>query len=320
VKTLRLVLAAVAASIGGVAAADPIETPLAHAEIQRVGMPYPGNRYLELRALYEPYLREAGFEKGQVTRDLAYGPHPLNRLDVIEPVVAPEAPAPIVLFVHGGAFVRGDKGGIDGSEIFDNVLQYFARHGMLGVNINYRLAPEHRFPAAQEDIADALAWIREHAGDFGGDADNIYLVGHSAGATHVAAYVFDETLQLDGGNDGVQGAILMSGVYSEGGAETDGHVYFGDDFDAVAERVPLSQVAGRRLPVFVVSAEYDPLRMQREAIRLVESICRRDQRCPQHQQVAGHNHYSLMYHINTADDSIAGSMADFIRQVSRKDR
>jgi triacylglycerol lipase len=301
-------------------AADPIETPLAHAEIQRVGMPYPGNRYLELRAIYEPYLRDAGFARGNVTRDIAYGTHPLNRLDVIEPVDVTGDKAPVVLFVHGGAFVRGDKGGTDGSEIFDNVLQFFARHGMLGININYRLAPEYRYPVAQEDIAEAIAWVRENAAEYGGDPNNVFLIGHSAGATHVATYVMDERLQLNGGEDGVAGAILMSGVYSSDGAESDGHVYFGDDFDAVAENVPLARVAGRAMPVFVVSAAYDPLRMQREAIRLVDRLCDRDQRCPRHEQVAGHNHYSLMYHINTVDDSIAGNIADFIRQETRNDK
>ena len=77
------------------------DTPLAHAEIMKYGMPYPGNQYLDLRAVYEPYLRDAGFEKATVSRDLAYGDDPLNTLDVLEPKSASGEAMPIVLFVHG---------------------------------------------------------------------------------------------------------------------------------------------------------------------------------------------------------------------------
>lgn len=294
------------------------DTPLAHAEIMKYGMPYPGDRYLELRAIYEPYIRQARFDKARVTRDVSYGPHELNTLDVFVPRNPPEEIMPIVLFVHGGGFVSGDKGGTGGSEIFDNVLNYFARHGMLGININYRLAPANRYPAAQQDIREAIRWIRENAADHGGDPDRVFLVGHSAGASHVATYIFSEALQLENGSDGVAGAMLMSGVYSDTGTNADGHVYFGSNPAAVSDRVPMANLDGRRIPVFVISAEYDPLRMQKEAVDLVSALCDRDGRCPLHQQVAGHNHYSLMYHINTVDDSIAGRMVDFVRREARE--
>jgi triacylglycerol lipase len=318
VSRYRKALVALFACCAGLAAAAATtDTPRAHEEIRKYGMPYPGTRYLTLRAIYEPYIREAGFEKSRATRDLSYGAHELQRLDVLEPRSEASAAMPIVVFVHGGAFVRGDKGGRDGSEIFDNVLNYFTRHGMLGININYRLAPAHPYPAAAEDLRDVLRWIHENAAEFGGDPDRIFLIGHSAGATHVATYALTERLQFNGGKDGVRGAILMSGVYGDADADGPPHVYFGADPVTVAARVPLAHVDGRSIPLFVIDAEYDPLRMQREAIELVAAICDRDGRCPRHQQVAGHNHYSLVYHINTVDDSIAGSMLDFIRQWSR---
>lgn len=290
------------------------DTPRAHAVIQQYGQPYPGDRYLELRAVYEPYLRAAGHSPSKATRDIAYGPHGLQKLDVLQPVSPPAGSMPIVVFVHGGAFVRGDKGG---EPIFDNVLNYFTRHGMLGVNVNYRLVPDFQYPAAAEDLRDVMRWLREHAGDFGGDPERIFLLGHSAGAVHVATYALDESLQLD--DDGLAGAMLMSGIYSEASEDASGHVYFGDDPDAVARRVPLTHVPGRRVPLFVIDAEFDPLRMQLEALKLIAAVCERDGRCPRHQQVAGHNHYSMTYHLNTADDSIGHSMVDFVRQHSRPD-
>ena len=294
-------------------AAATTDTPRAHAMIQQFGQPYPGNRYLELRAVYEPYLREAGHPPSKATRNIAYGPHELQTLDVLEPASPPEEAVPIVVFVHGGAFVRGDKGG---DPIFDNVLNYFTRHGMLGVNVNYRLAPEFRYPAAAEDLRDVMRWLRDNAADYGGDAERIFLLGHSAGAVHVATYALDESLRFDG--DGLAGAMLMSGIYSDAAVEASGHVYFGDDPATVARRVPLAHVAGRRVPLFVIDAELDPLPMQQEALKLIAAVCERDGRCPRHQQVAGHNHYSMTYHINTADDSIAHAMVDFVRRHGRK--
>ncbi|MDX1480086.1 MAG: alpha/beta hydrolase [Woeseiaceae bacterium] len=309
---LRLTgIVALMASASPVPAATT-ETPGAHELIQAVGQPFPGDRYLELRAVYEPYLREAGFPASKVTRDIAYGPHPLQKLDVLEPESAPAGAMPIVVFVHGGAFVRGDKGD---DPIFDNVLNYFTRHGMLGVNVNYRLAPEFTWPAAANDLRDVMRWLRGNAGNYGGNPDRIFLLGHSAGAVHVATYALDESLQLD--DDGLAGAMLMSGIYSDASRDASGHVYFGDDPQAVSRRVPLAHVAGRRVPLFVIDAELDPLLMQQEALKLIAAVCGRDGRCPRHQQVAGHNHYSMTYHINTLDDSIGHAMVDFVRQHSR---
>jgi hypothetical protein len=82
------------------------------------------------------------------------------------------------------------------------------------------------------------------------------------------------------------------------------------------ERVPAAHVPGRAVPLFVVDAEYDRLTMQEEAVDLIRAVCKRDGRCPRHKQVPGHNHYSIMYSFNTADDSIAGDVLQFIRDHS----
>jgi triacylglycerol lipase len=63
------------------------------------------------------------------------------------------------------------------------------RNGMVGVNMTYRLAPQAKWPAAQEDIGSAIAWIKANAAAQGGDPNRIYLMGHSAGASHVANYM-----------------------------------------------------------------------------------------------------------------------------------
>lgn len=70
-----------------------------------------------------------------LSKDLTYGSDPLQKLDLYAPQGDAAGTAPIVVFVHGGRFSRGDK------RFGENVAAYFARHGMLGVTMNYRLAP-----------------------------------------------------------------------------------------------------------------------------------------------------------------------------------
>src|SRR5215510_1801066 len=101
-----------------------------------------------------------------VTKDVAYGPYPRNILDVYKPSRG-ASPTPVVVFVHGGAYVGGDK------KYYGNVTTWFARQGVLGVNATYRLAPEAKWPAATEDIAGMVKWTRENATRFGGDPNRI---------------------------------------------------------------------------------------------------------------------------------------------------
>jgi hypothetical protein len=105
------------------------------------------HRDMVLRA-YGPALKAAPKAGITVTRDIAYGSHRRQILDLFVPVDA--AGAPVVVFVHGGAYVRGDKR--VSSEVYDNVLYWFAREGFIGVNIEYRLAPEVTWPGGAEDL------------------------------------------------------------------------------------------------------------------------------------------------------------------------
>lgn len=290
------------------------DTPKAHIEIEKYGNSYPRSQIGELKAIYREHIAEAEIESIDVVRNISYGSHPLHRLDVHRPQRAAGDATPILVFLHGGGFVGGDKS--DGA-ILDNVLNYFASRGVLGINGNYRLAPEFQWPSGADDIRGILQWVTENAAEYRGDPNNVILMGHSAGASHVAAYTFIEDLQLNGGNDGVRGSVLVSGIYKEG-SEQSNRAYYGSNPDLWKERMSINHIGGRSIPLFVISAEYDPTSMQKESIGLIDAICDRDDKCPRHKQVPGHNHFSEIYHINTADDSIASEIMDFISRMSRK--
>jgi acetyl esterase len=87
-----------------------------------------------------------------------------------------EGPLPVLVYYHGGGWVIGDL------ESHDGVCRTLAaRSGALVVAVDYRLAPEHRFPAAVDDAFAALTWVGEKIGDFGGDPTRIAVGGDSAG-------------------------------------------------------------------------------------------------------------------------------------------
>lgn len=120
----------------------------------------------------------------QVARDLAFGPHPRQRLDIYAPA-ASDAGRPVILFIYGGAWNTGGKSD------YAFAGQAFAARGFVTVVADYRLVPEVRFPDFIDDGARALAWIRDRIGRYGGDRNRIHLAGHSAGAYNAVMLALD---------------------------------------------------------------------------------------------------------------------------------
>jgi acetyl esterase/lipase len=270
-----------------------------------------------IQATFEIYIPKVpqGAPGVSSLENLAYGPDERHRLDVFAPAARAGQGMPVVLFVPGGGFVGGAKSR-PGVPFYQNVGVFFARNGVVGVTMNYRLAPAHPWPAGGEDVAAALRWIRKNIDQFGGDPERIFLFGQSAGATHAAHYVFDERMQNDGGRDGVAGAILQSPVLDPAGAPAGPNVeaYFGKR-EGWTERSLLTKLDGRRIPVFLVYAELDPRPFRDQAALLREGLCKRDGGvCPRTRDLAGHNHISEIAHVGSSDDTAFGlELLEFVR-------
>ena len=120
---------------------------------------------------------DAGAAK--VGSDVAYGPHPRQRLDVYAPTAPTPtggAQHPVVVFVYGGSWASGDR------RHYGFLGHALAARGFVTVVPDYRLVPEVTYPAFVEDAAAAVRWARAHARDYGGDPDRLAVAGHSAGA------------------------------------------------------------------------------------------------------------------------------------------
>jgi acetyl esterase/lipase len=213
--------------------------------------------------------------------------------------------------------VRGDRD--VNAEVYGNVPMYFARQGMLGVNATYRLAPAAQWPAAGQDVRSLVGWLKENAARFGGDPSRIYLIGHSAGATHVATYVYLKEQQPQQGH-GVAGVVLMSGRYHFDPHPSDPNLknfqaYFGTDARQYPARSPLSHVKGAApLPTFIVVSEYDNPDLDTQGALLLAALCERDRACPRFTRMEKHNHLSMTYQFNTPDDALGREVLEFIRR------
>jgi acetyl esterase len=265
--------------------------------------------------VYTPLLAVAPKNGVTVERNLAYGPDARHRADVFRADGLKNAP--VVVFLHGGAYVRGDRD--INAEVYGNVPMYFARQGLLGVNATYRLAPAAQWPAAAQDVASLVGWLKSNAARYGGDPNRIYLVGHSAGATHVATYLYSKDLQPSQGH-GVAGVVLMSGRYHFDPHPSDPNLknfqaYFGTDRAQYPARSPISHVKGAaRLPTFIVVSEYDNPDLDTQGAMLLAALCERDRACPRFTRMEKHNHLSMVYQFNTADDALGREVMEFIRR------
>ena len=142
-------------------------------------------------------------------RNLAYGPQPLQNLDIYMPSGSSTDKRPVLIFIHGGAWRYGDKA------YEAAVLTPYLEQGMVGVMINYRLVPQSTFPDQSNDCLLALQWVYNNIEQFGGDRDNLHLVGHSAGAyLAVLAAVQSRRLQELGIPCGsIRSCTGLSGIY-----------------------------------------------------------------------------------------------------------
>lgn len=117
----------------------------------------------------------------KVTRDVAYGSAPGQRLDVYALTAAKEAP--VIVMVHGGAWMFGKR---TARTVVQNKIAHWVPKGFVFVSVDYRMVPEVEVSDEAQDVASALAFVQQHAGQWGGDGHRVVLMGHSAGAHLVA--------------------------------------------------------------------------------------------------------------------------------------
>ena len=259
------------------------------------------------RALFDTEQRALAHAVPVLAADLAYGPDARHRIDLYG---TPEAaPKPVLLFVHGGGFVLGDKGDAD-NWANAAVGRMAARRGWIGAVINYRLAPDHPWPAGSEDVAAAIDYLIANVARFGGDPARIVAMGTSAGAVHVAGYLRHEPNHAQQ----IAGAVLLSGLYGYTPIDARDERYYGAPA-TYPDKAPREAVATTPLPLLVASAQYDPDRFQAEFLALLSDRRARHGAMPRSVIMTDHNHYTMAMHLGTGDTRLEQEIAHFIEDL-----
>jgi acetyl esterase/lipase len=252
-----------------------------------------------------------------VRRNVAYGEHPRQQLDIYTPEDG-ERDRAAVVFVHGGAFMDGHRNRTD--RIYSNVPLYFARNGVVGINIGYRLGRDVGYPGASEDVASAIAWTRAHAAELGVARDRIFLMGHSAGAAHAGSYAYDKRLQPAGG-PGIAGFIVVSGrVRADDRPENPNAdkvvAYYGtSDAARLDDASPVRHVDAGSVPTFVAWGEFENPLLDVHCAELVFRLAEAKKRSPPVFWLKGHNHTSTIAHVGTSDEALGRKVLEFIAEA-----
>ena len=295
---------------------SPPEIPAElRALMAEIGPKWAGAEHIKLMVDgFSEVLKDAPNDGITVRRDVAYGEHPRQKFEVYLPDDGGRGRA-AVLFAHGGAFVNGNRNRTDA--IYSNVSYFFARHGVVGINIGYRLANDTQYPGASEDIAAVVKWAHDHADEIGVDPARIFLMGHSAGCAHVGSYAYDKRRHPASG-PGLAGLIIVSGrVRAETMPENWNApkvvAYYGTSDPAVLDDVsPVSHVGPDSVPTLVAWSEFENPLIDVHCAELVFRLGRAKRRTPPVVWLRGHNHTSIIGHINTAEDTLGQAMLAFI--------
>src|SRR5690606_17379474 len=138
-----------------------------------------------------------------------------------------------------------------------------------GVTMTYRLAPQHQWPSGAEDLHLLLRFLRGQGAALGLQPQHIFLMGQSAGASHVASSVAHPDLQ-DPAELGLSGLILLSGMYDWTTMDPGpmGRAYLGEDSSLHAARSSLPGLLDCGLPLLVSLAECDPPMFEQQGLQL----------------------------------------------------
>lgn len=288
-------------------------------------------------------------------RDVAYHDGPgtdgfRHRLDLYLP--KGKRSFPVVVLVHGGAWMVGDNRCCG---LYSAVGDFLASEGIGAVLPNYRLSPRVKHPGHVQDVARAIAWTRANIADYGGDPNNLFLAGHSAGGHLVSLLCTDDTYLLALGmkTSDIRGVISVSGVYripegkmdvtlnglSESGFRLEqispfrgesrrttvsrgievplkidifGPV-FGDNARQRAEASPLTHVRPGLPPFLICYAEKDLPSLPAMATEFHDALVKVGCSSQLH-EVKNRNHNSIMFQAIDRHDPVAEKIARFVRQ------
>ncbi len=179
--------------------------------------------------------------------NIKYGSEEWQYLNLFQPDVEDGEKVPIVVFIYGGKWKSGEK------ERYKFAGEAFTARGYVAVVPDYVKYPQGKFPQFVKDVALAVKWVHENAAEYSGDRNNIFLVGHSAGA-HIAGLLAADGRYLEevGGNTGwIKGVVGMAGPYAFNPADYKLTKTFGGD-DNLPDSQVINFITGKEPPFLLL--------------------------------------------------------------------
>lgn len=251
----------------------------------------------------------------QVYTNIAYyeGPdaHPSkHRLDLFVPQGLQDAP--VLIFVHGGAWTSGDK------NLYSFIGRAFAEQGFVTAVINYRLSPQVQHPAHIEDVARAFAWVHRNVARYGGNPEKIFVMGHSSGGHLTALLALDEKyLQAHGLTlSAIRGAVPISGIYDVTVEPPDPinvyRVVFGTDPQVRRDASPITHVGPNKPPFLIMYAQFDFPGFGAQAQQLLSRLREYDNDATLI-EIPNRDHVTIIFNIGVSGDRTTEEILKFLR-------
>lgn len=192
----RLTCAAILLSLGTLAAQTEPKMPLSQYYEQKTG---------------KPAFWDETFDVQYSRKTAAHKSDRLVSLDIYSPQHAESERLPAIIIIHGGSWKGGDK---DNLTVVGYKVPYFISEGFVVISINYGLTPDIKYPQQPQDIADAIAYVHRNADELGIEANDISLMGHSAGAQLAALIATDGKFMRRAGRStrDIRRVIVLDGI------------------------------------------------------------------------------------------------------------
>lgn len=234
-----------------------------------------------------------------------------HKLDVFAPKGAKNSP--VLLFVHGGAWVSGSK------DLYGAIGERFAKQGIVTVVTNYRLSKNGgtiKHPDHIHDVAKAFAWTKENCGKYGGTKDRLFVSGHSAGGHLVALLATDEShlkAEKCTAKD-IRGVLPLSGVYEILAIVPIFHTAFSKEDSVCKAASPIHHVKEKLPPFLIAYADKDMIGLDQMAEQFNTKLKGAKCDCAL-MKIEKRDHISIIVNVAIApDDPLFKGMLDFIQK------
>jgi arylformamidase len=268
----------------------------------------------------------------EITRNIQYAVREntnsnLTALDIYAPKTAKNAP--VMIMIHGGGWRNGDK---QNRGLNNNKVPFFSENGFIYVSINYRLSPAIQHPGHIEDVAEAVAWVHDNIGKYGGDKNKIFVMGHSAGA-HLAALVATDERRLKKHKkdlSAIKGVILLDGAGYDIPTQMKGLSFFGGLLGDMYENAftkdeavqkdasPFYHIAkGKNIPPFLIFTAGGRIASVNQSKKMVEAMQKAGIQAETIDDIAK-THGTINSQFGAADEMITKKSKEFLDGILRK--